>query len=249
LETKLIKKGDFIQVDYTGKLTDEGTVFDTTLNDVALNNGLNPSAKYKPVIICVGDGYILQTLEESLIGKEVGKHTFNLPAEAAFGKKNAKLLKLIPIKVFKKQNIMPHVGLEVNIDNAFGIVRTVSGGRVIVDFNHPLSSKNVTYEVDVKKIVTDDKDKLDAILSISGVHYDSVTVKDGEAMIVLEQEVPDQFKTLIEGQAKIKTTIKSFDYVVKTRSSKTTGAPKQNVLSEAKPASAKPVNQVNTVKQ
>ena len=45
----------------------------------------------------------------------------------------------------------------VNIDNTMGVIRSVSGGRVIVDFNHPLSSKSVHYDVEIIKIVEDKK--------------------------------------------------------------------------------------------
>ena len=49
-----------------------------------------------------------------------------------------------------------------------GIVRSVSGGRVIVDFNHPLSSKDVHYDVEVLKIVTDKKDQIQAFFQYYG---------------------------------------------------------------------------------
>ena len=47
---------------------------------------------------------------------------------------------------FKKQNIIPYLGLQVNIDGILGIIRTVTPGRAIIDFNHPLSGKNLIYK-------------------------------------------------------------------------------------------------------
>jgi len=207
--TKAVSKGDFIEIHYTGMLKEDKSIFDSTR--------VNQDGKttVKPMVICVGEGFILPALEEGLVGKKPGKYAFELSAENAFGKKDAKLLKLVPRKLFKQQDIEPYVGLEVNIDNQFGIIRSSSGGRVIVDFNHPLSGRDVVYQIEINKFVNDDKEKVDAILSISGIHYNSVAVKDGKAMIVLEHEVPDEYKKLVEDKIKEKTSVKNFDYVIK----------------------------------
>ncbi|MBU1201861.1 MAG: FKBP-type peptidyl-prolyl cis-trans isomerase [Nanoarchaeota archaeon] len=212
-----IKKGDFIELDYTGKIKDENLVFDTTKKSVAQSSGLNPNADYKPAVICLGEGYILPALEDGLVGKEIGTYSFDLSPEQSFGRKSAKLLKLVPLKVFKQQDIVPYTGLEVNIDDMFGIIRSVSGGRIIVDFNHPLASRDISYEIEIKKIVTDDKDKLESIIKIIGIHYDSLSVKDKKAVIVLEHSLPDQLKKLFEEKAKEKTGVETFDYVVKKK--------------------------------
>ncbi|EFK97351.1 peptidylprolyl isomerase FKBP-type, partial [sediment metagenome] len=49
-----------------------------------------------------------------------------------------------------KDSIRPMPGLPVNIDGMYGIIRTVAGGRVIVDFNHPLSGKEIVYNSKLK---------------------------------------------------------------------------------------------------
>ncbi|MDP2749549.1 MAG: FKBP-type peptidyl-prolyl cis-trans isomerase, partial [Nanoarchaeota archaeon] len=68
-----IKKGDFVQVEYTGKLED-GMVFDTTSKKAAEQSGsLNEKAKYGPVIICIGQHHILKAIDDSIEGKEVGE--------------------------------------------------------------------------------------------------------------------------------------------------------------------------------
>ncbi len=215
MENKKIKKGDFIELDYTGTLVDENMVFDTTISKVAEENELNTQSEYKPVTICVGEGFILPALEEGLVGKSLGKHSFDLEPEKAFGKKSAKLLKLVPQKVFKEQDIYPQVGLEVNIDGSYGIIRSATGGRVIVDFNHPLSGRDVHYDIDVKKFVTAEKEKVESLINVMGADYDSVSVKEGTAMIVLNRELPDEAKKLLEDKVKDLTNIKQFKYVVK----------------------------------
>ena len=67
---------------------------------------------------------------------------------------------------FKKQNIYPYQGLQINLDGLMGIVRTISGGRVVVDFNHPLSGKDVTYEIEVVRQITDTHQKVMPLLEV-----------------------------------------------------------------------------------
>ena len=112
-------------------------------------------AKYEPIIICLGEKQVIPGLDEQLIDKDFGEYTFEISAEKGFGKKDPKLLQLVPMSVFKKQNIVPQVGLQVNVDNSFGVVRTAGGGRIIVDFNHPLSGKDLVYDIKLNKIVSD----------------------------------------------------------------------------------------------
>ena len=135
----VINKHDFLELEYSGKIKDTDDVFDTTVEKVAKDNNIfNSNIKYGPVIICVGEHQVITGLDEELIGKDLGKYTINIPMEKAFGKKDGKLLKLIPLRKFKKEKIQPMPGLQVQVDESTGIVKTVSGGRVIVDFNHPL---------------------------------------------------------------------------------------------------------------
>jgi len=162
-----IKEKDFIELEYTGKLKEDNFVFDTTDEAVAKENDIhNPQMPYGPVIICVGAGSILPGLEKNLMGKEPGRYKIELKAEDAFGKKDAKLLKIINTNVFKKAKIDPMPGLQVNIDGTIGLIKTVTGGRTVVDFNHPLSGKDVVYDVNISRMVTDSREKISALVSM-----------------------------------------------------------------------------------
>lgn len=157
---------DFIELNYTGKLPD-GTVFDTTEEKVAKENGLfNEKAKFWPVIICLGEKQILPGLDEKLAGKEIGTaQTINLSPEEAFGKRDIKKIKIVPLSNFKEQKLQPYPGLQVNIDGEVGLVTRVSGGRVMVNFNHPLAGKEVIYEVKILRKITDKKEQLQSYLT------------------------------------------------------------------------------------
>ena len=160
-----IKKGDFLELDYIGRLKSDGRIFDLTSADVAKKEGLyHEHQTYAPRIICVGEGQILKGIDMYLEGKDKGTYTLSLTPEDAFGKKNAKLLKIVPITSFHKQKINPFPGLQVNMDGFMGVIKAVSGGRVIVDFNHPLAGRDITYEITVKRVVTDVKEKITSYL-------------------------------------------------------------------------------------
>jgi len=186
-----LKKHDFIEIDYTGRFEDD-TVFDTTNVDAAKAAGLDKNNKIAPAVICLGEGHVLQGIEEALIGKEPGSFNVVLPPEKAFGKKDAKLLKLMPMKVFRKQEIQPFPGLEVNIDEMYGIVRTVSGGRVIVDFNHPLSGKTLKYDLKVNRVVTDTLEKAKSVFKNElGITDDIFELKEG-VLTIKEPKFPKE---------------------------------------------------------
>ncbi len=166
----VIKKGDFVELNYTGTLTQEKLVFDTTEENVAKQHEIydaDAKSKYKPTIICVGQNSIVKGLDDELVGKELNKeYTLLLSPEKAFGKKDAKLIQLVPTNKFLQQKIQPMPGLQVNIDNAVGTIKMVSGGRTLVDFNHPLASKEVSYTIKALRIVTDTKEKLVALMQM-----------------------------------------------------------------------------------
>ncbi|MFH1276029.1 MAG: peptidylprolyl isomerase [Candidatus Woesearchaeota archaeon] len=192
-----VQKGDFVEVDYTGKLT-TGEVFDTTIETVAKDNGIfNEKSNFQPSVICVGEGQVLPGLDQDLEGKELGKeHTIKIPAELAFGKRDVKKVKIVPASTFKEHNIQPQKGLQVDVDGEMGLITGMSGGRVIVNFNHPLSGKEVEYTFTVLKKVTDPKVKLESFLNTTmrlPKENVKIEVKEDKAEIELPFQLPPQF--------------------------------------------------------
>lgn len=215
--TDKIKKGDFVELDYSGFVKEGNILFDTTVEKVAKDNGaFNPKAKYQPIVICIGEHQLLPALDNFLEGKETGKLLkIELKTEEAFGKKNAKLIKIIPANVFKKERIEPQTGLQVNIDGQYGIIMSAGGGRVVVDFNSALAGKDVSYELKPIRIITDSKEKIQEYLSLMmniGKEHLKVEVKDGKATITLPATLPEQLtKPLSEKIAKL-TGVKSAEF-------------------------------------
>ena len=190
-----IRHHDFVEIEYTGRLKEDNSVFDTTQENVTKEQGsYDKKHGYGPVIICIGENNLLKSVEEQMVGKETGKeYSFEIGAEQAFGRKNASLLQLIPLSKFRQQKIQPVPGLQLNIDGVFGVVKTVSGGRCYVDFNHPLAGKDLIYEIKINRILDDDKEKINSLLK---AHLDirdaEIELKDGSAGISLKNNLPKE---------------------------------------------------------
>lgn len=218
-----VKKSDFIEIEYTGK-TKEGAVFDTTSEKVAKDNNIySKDSEYSPVILCLGENTIMKGLEDQLVGKETGKsYTFEISAEDAFGKKDARMIQLIPMSKFRQQRIQPMPGLQLNIDGSFGVIRTVSGGRCLVDFNHPLAGKDIMYDVKVNRIVEDDKEKLASILKMQLHAKDAgVEVANGAATITLNIELPKEVQQGVTKMVnRIIPSIKTVNFAVEKEKKK-----------------------------
>lgn len=190
-----IKHHDFVEIEYTGRIKEDNSIFDTTQEDIAKKEGvLDKNKHYHPAVICLGENMMMKSVENFLVGKETGKnYQIEINAENAFGKKDAKLIQMIPLNKFRQQNIQPVVGLQLNIDGMFGIVRTVSGGRCYVDFNHPIAGKDVYYEIKVNKIIEDDKEKLKSLLdSQFHLHDAEIELKDGVASVSSKHNIPKE---------------------------------------------------------
>src|SRR3989344_121332 len=164
METK-IQKGDFIEIEFTAKLK-EGGIFDSNIKEdlEKLHAGHSHPINTKPLIFSIGNHMFVEGIDEYLIGKEVNKtYNIELSPEKAFGKRNPKLIKIIPLSAFKTQKYQPQPGMTFNFDGQMAKILSVSGGRIITDFNNPLAGKDVVYNINVKKKITDVDEKVKAL--------------------------------------------------------------------------------------
>ncbi len=187
-------KKDFVEIEYTGRIK-YGEVFDTTDADVAKQNNIyNKQMNYNPAIVCVGENQIIKGLDKYLERREVGEeYEVTLKPDESFGKKDAKLLRIIPSSVLKKQNITPVPGLQLNIDGLIGTIRAVTGGRIVVDFNHPLAGRDLIYKIKIKRLVKDTKEKISSYLKTKfNITNADVEIKENKAEINLKTQIPKE---------------------------------------------------------
>ncbi|MEM0359900.1 MAG: FKBP-type peptidyl-prolyl cis-trans isomerase, partial [Candidatus Diapherotrites archaeon] len=188
------KEGEIVKFDFTA-MDGNNQVFDTTVEKKAIEAGIfNEKRKYRPAIAIIGEHDFFPKIEEAIQNSEPGKKiSLELEPKDAFGERNPEFLRMVPLKEFKEQKIMPFPGMPVEINNMQGRVQTVSGGRVRVDFNHPLAGKKVKYEIEVKEIVKEKNEKIKAFMEKYLPFLDEKDSKWSAKEGIIEIMVPEKF--------------------------------------------------------
>ncbi|WP_407415403.1 peptidylprolyl isomerase [Methanobrevibacter sp.] len=190
-----IKDGDFVRVNFTGKIKENDEVFDTTYDEIAQEAEIFDENKtYKPIPIVVGGNHLLPAIEEEIVGLEAGdRKTVEVDSDNGFGPRDPKAIQLIPMKEFKKQGMTPYPGMRISAEGGEGRILTVNGGRVKVDFNHPLAGKDLIYDVEVTEIIEDSEEKIKSMIEL---HYSNpnvdlekteISIEDGVVSIQLDE--------------------------------------------------------------
>lgn len=208
------QKKDFIEIEFTGKVKDTEMVFDSNIAEELKK--LNPELKAKPLIICLGENMFLKAVEDFLlINSGINKsYEIELTPEKAFGLRDSKLVQVVPINVFYSQKINPIQGSVFNFDGRLGKVLSVSGGRVITDFNNPLAGKTVIYTLKVLRKVEDIKEKVDSVIEFFIRKTLPFEIKESKLIVEAEKGVgeflilfKDKFKEILDLGLEIKEKV------------------------------------------
>ncbi|MBU0635553.1 peptidylprolyl isomerase [Candidatus Micrarchaeota archaeon] len=198
-----MQSGDVILVDFTATERITNQIVETTIEqDAKKANAFNPKAMYKPVPLVVGKKELFEKVDKAFEIMQVGdEKKIELEASEAFGERKAELIAIIPLQQFKKQKMNPMPGLIIEADGKQGKVQSVSGGRVRVDFNHPLAGKKIEYKVVVRKKIEDKQEQVEAIFEKYFPHVkpDEKQIKvEGETVkIVLPERLKEQKETTV----------------------------------------------------
>jgi FKBP-type peptidyl-prolyl cis-trans isomerase 2 len=197
-----MKEGDFVYVDYIGRVKDTNEIFDLTKEDIAKREGVyRENVRYEPIPVIIGAGILIRGLEEEIKKMKINeKKTIEIPPEKGFGSRDEKLVRLIPISVFRANKIEPEVGKFVTINGLNGRILSISGGRVKVDFNHPLAGKTLVYEVEVKGEIKELEEKVKAIFSYF-LKFDEklieLKISENKLEALMNVEIPTMIKRRI----------------------------------------------------
>lgn len=154
------KKGDFLLVEYVAKVKETGEIFDTTQEELAKEKRLYKEGEiYEAKLIVIGEGWVLETLDESLLTLSLNKlGTVEIPPDKAFGPRDPEKVRMIPLKRLRDKGMTPTLGMRIEYEKKMATIRTVGAGRVQLDFNPPLAGKTLVYEITAKKkLLTRDK--------------------------------------------------------------------------------------------
>jgi len=192
----VLKKGDFVRINFTGRVKETGEVFDTTYESVAKEHGLyDPKMSFRQRPVIIGARHVISGVDKALEGAEVGeKKVVVVPPEDGFGQRDPSKVRVVPLREFKKRNVNPVPGMHIEFDDSIGRVQSVSGGRVRVDLNHGLAGKVLLYEVKVEEKTNKIEEKIRQLIDqyIPNVDLQAfmITLTDRNVEIVL----PDALK-------------------------------------------------------
>lgn len=141
-----VKKGDTIQVHYKGTFSENGIMFDT-------------SEGRPPLEFVVGDGMVIFGFDNGVVGMEAGeKKTLNIPHLEGYGPVNEQMFFEFDKAQLPSEMGEPQAGMELQMMDQEGnelpvMIREVRENTIILDGNHPLAGKDLTFEVEIVGIV------------------------------------------------------------------------------------------------
>jgi len=113
----------------------------------------------KPAKMVMGDGSLTKNFEDCLRGLAAGdKKSFLLEAADAFGMPNPDNIYYVDRTKFNTDTPIQE-GMIMGFSQPDGselpgVIRSIAGHSVTVDFNHPLAGQNVTFDVEIIEVRT-----------------------------------------------------------------------------------------------
>lgn len=161
-----LDKGSLAYINYTATIKDTDELIETTSEAEAKKLGTHdPTKRYEPKLVCVGEGWVLQGLDEVLQKRTVGdKLVTEIAPDKGFGRRDPSQVRMLPLKKFGEKAHEISVGDEVEVDGKVGIVRYIGSGRSQVDFNHRLAGKTIVYDLEVVKKLEGPAEKINALI-------------------------------------------------------------------------------------
>jgi FKBP-type peptidyl-prolyl cis-trans isomerase 2 len=137
-----VTENSTVVVNYTGKLED-GTIFDSSLNEGR-----------EPLETTLGQGQLIKGFEDGLVDMSVGeKKTIFIESKDAYGEYLDHLIQEVE-KEKVPQDVVPGVTLhaETQMGPINFVVKEVKSDTVVLDANHPLSGKNLIFDLEVLEV-------------------------------------------------------------------------------------------------
>ena len=140
-----VKSGDVVRVHYTGTLED-GSQFDSSVGRA-------------PLEFTVGAGQMIAGFDAGVVGMAVGeKKTILIDPDHGYGQKDPSAIIEFPSSNIPEAMTV-EVGMKLNLQNQYGqpvpvVVMEVKEEVIIMDANHFLAGKDLTFEVEIVEIVS-----------------------------------------------------------------------------------------------
>lgn len=160
-------KGDFLLIEYTIRVKETGTIIDTTDIELAKKENIYDSNKlYGPLLLVLGKNWINPFVEEEIAKmSENEEKEIEVSPNKAFGERDPNKVKVFSLRDLQRRGYELNVGDTIDVGGIRGIVKQISGGRVVIDFNHPLAGKTLVYKVKVIRKIEDFEERIKTLSS------------------------------------------------------------------------------------
>ncbi len=165
---KRMLNGSFLLIDYCVEDAETNELIDTTMEKVAKERNFSGRDQYFPILVVLGEGRLLPALEKEISTmKEGEERIIVLSPEEAYGSYDESKVVTFSLNRIRRllgsNDIRP--GALIDLEGKRGVIKTVSGGRVKVDFNHPLAGKSLRVMIRVEKVLKKREEKIKALAS------------------------------------------------------------------------------------
>ncbi|MBA3749739.1 MAG: FKBP-type peptidyl-prolyl cis-trans isomerase [Nitrosopumilus sp.] len=234
-----LEKGSLILLDYTAKIKDTNEIFETTReNDVKSSEDFDPSRKYEPRLLGVGEGWVLKGLDDALLSANLGEPlNIEIPPEKAFGERDPSKVRMIPLRKLGEKANEVGVGDVIELDERMGIIRFIGSGRVQVDFNHKYAGRTLLYDANIVKKIESEDEKITNLIrrrlpvDTNDLNY---ATKDSELEIIIPEKIflLDGLQIIKRGIVgdifKFVPTLQNINFIEKYPNSSNTTTPKNS---------------------
>ncbi len=184
-----MEKGDFVLLEMEGR-DSSGQVFDSTKGETAKSL----HGKEGPMLIIYGHAVIVKGINDALGRMKEGESlSIAVEPKDAFGDKKPEKIKVYPVLEFIKagyKSIAPGMVMVLNVPTGklTGTIKSISNGRVTVDFNHPLAGKKVFYDLKAVKVIGDMGEKVSKLCETLSIAASSIINENEKKIVVIVKE-------------------------------------------------------------
>jgi FKBP-type peptidyl-prolyl cis-trans isomerase 2 len=170
---------EFVEIEYTARVADDGTVVDTTDSSVAAESGLDGVDAGGPIVVVLGAGHLFGPVEEAITEMRPGeRRTVEVTPASAFGETDLGRRHTVAVDLLSRDSIEQND--RVSIDGRVGYVDAVDDGTVTLDFNHPLAGTTLEYELLAVDRIVELDERIDGLLRLYELRNDVAhTSNDG----------------------------------------------------------------------
>src|SRR5215212_4128545 len=113
-----LERGSLILVDYTAKVKDSNEIFETTREEEAKKSELfDPTHKYEPRLISIGEGWVLKGLDEALAAANIGDRiNVEITPDKGFGERDPNKVRMVAQRKLGEKADEVRVGDVIEID-------------------------------------------------------------------------------------------------------------------------------------